>query len=743
MPLIILLATAALATPAASEFDDSPAPFVAGKARGEAQVDRVEALAHFAAGRTFQQRGDFPRTLREYARADRLDPSATTARSNLVAAAVQEKQFAVAARYALKGIDPREVGEMSLGRLAIYFTERGDLPHAIEFYEKAIATSRGEKPTDAAANTEEASDIFTRLELGRLYHLTQNYAKAAVQFAGVNEALEHPDRFGINERARKLLLGSEAGECYELFGEAFLMADRFAEAEAAFRKLQAAAPDDALLKFNLARIAARRGKTQEALAGLKPYLDGGLTTEGAVPYQLLAELLKKLGREGELLDRLQKLHAARPSNVSLSYFLAEQLLGTVYSGSAGEQSEGKAAAAERLYLELSAKSPTMLAYRGLAEIYRKGRQYDKLLALLGRIMTTAGTLEALGPEAKPLITDARLFANLAEAGRKKVKDAAGKLEAGEFYVLGTLAQEQKQHDAANEFFEVAVKADPSKAAEVLLAWGLGLMIDNRAEEAVKVFQRGLDMKVLPESSPVFHYYLSGALAASNRMEQAVAAARLAAEKNDAAARLPADRKSDSARFASRLPWVLFHAKRYNEARQEYEKLFARYGGERDSVETLAVLRESRLQMSALSVVQGRLEEGEEWLQQVLDLYPDDVEADNDLGFLWADENRHLRRALKMIAVAVAAEPENRAYRDSLGWIFYRLGRLPEAVAELKKAIDDKQPDGTILEHLGDAYEKLGRHGEAVAAWERAVAALKKDNEPEKAAKVAEKMARAK
>ena len=55
--------------------------------------------------------------------------------------------------------------------------------------------------------------------------------------------------------------------------------------------------------------------------------------------------------------------------------------------------------AEPLYLELSAKSPTMLAYRSLAEIYRKGRQYEKLLALLGKVMTdgrNAGSARAGG-----------------------------------------------------------------------------------------------------------------------------------------------------------------------------------------------------------------------------------------------------------------------------------------------------------------------------------------------------------
>ena len=412
MTAIVLALTAGtlLARPLVSDFDDLPAPFVAGRARNEAEIDRIEALAHFAAGRTYQQRGDYAQAVRQYARADRLDPAATKARSNLVVAAVQEGRIPLAARYALKGFDPHEAGERVLDVLGDYLAELGDLTHAIDFYEKALAAahSRSDSPeADASAHADDFYSMRTRLKLGDLYRLAQKYAPAAEQFALVREALEHPDRFGINESGRKQLLGDEPAKSYELFGEAFLMADRFAEAEAAFRQSQAVASNEALLKFNLARIAARRGQAQEALAGLQIYLDRGLTAEGSVPYQLLADVLKKLGKESEVLDRLQKLHAAAPSNALLTYFLAEQNF-----------KAGRTERAEPLYLELSEKSPTMLGYRSievyrrLAEIYRKGRQYEKLLALLGKVMSSAGTLEVLGPEAKPLATDAELFGKL-------------------------------------------------------------------------------------------------------------------------------------------------------------------------------------------------------------------------------------------------------------------------------------------------------------------------------------------
>ena len=340
---------------------------------------------------------------------------------------------------------------------------------------------------------------------------------------------------------------------------------------------------------------------------------------------------------------------------------------------------------------------------------------------------TAGSLEVLGAEAKPLASDVDLFGKLVEAGRKKAADAT-KAQSSEFSVLGTLAQGHKQYQTADEFFDLALRADPGKAAEVLLDWGIGLLIDDRTAEAAKVFERGLDTKLVPEGNPVFQYYVAGALAACDQFEPALAAARNAEAKN-----------GKSARFATRLPWILMRAKRYDEARLAYQKFFAKFDGERDSAETVAALREARLSMSALCVLQGRMDEGEEWLQQVLDEYPDDVEADNDSGFLWADENKHLGRALKMIAAAVAAEPDNYAYRDSLGWVYFRLGRFTEAVAELKKAVDEKKPDGTVLDHLGDVYEKLGRHADALAAWRRAKEALLKEKEMEKAKKVEEKL----
>jgi tetratricopeptide (TPR) repeat protein len=153
----------------------------------------------------------------------------------------------------------------------------------------------------------------------------------------------------------------------------------------------------------------------------------------------------------------------------------------------------------------------------------------------------------------------------------------------------------------------------------------------------------------------------------------------------------------------------------------------------------SVTREARLALSNISLELGDYPAAIEWLEQVLDEFPEDIGASNDLGYLWVDHNEHLQRALKLIQRAVEAEPERAAYRDSLGWAYYRMGRYEEAVVELSKAAAG-EPEGTILDHLGDALNEAGKKDDAIAAWKRAAAAFQKAGETRKWEGVQKKIA---
>jgi Flp pilus assembly protein TadD len=91
----------------------------------------------------------------------------------------------------------------------------------------------------------------------------------------------------------------------------------------------------------------------------------------------------------------------------------------------------------------------------------------------------------------------------------------------------------------------------------------------------------------------------------------------------------------------------------------------------------------------------------------------------------------------MIRKAVDLRPDNGYIVDSLGWAYYQLGRLEEAVQELERAVELRPEDPLINDHLGDAYWRVGRQREARFQWR---AALALNPEPEVRKQIETKLA---
>lgn len=712
--------------------EDPLQPFVPRQPRTEAEEDHVESLALFAAARMHELRQEYAEALRGYQRAFRCNPQSITVARAILPMAYRLKRYGEAGRYALKAVELEHADPMLLRRLGVYLTEEGNWSQAVVLYQWALAADGHDKDSPA--------DVLLRMEMGRLYHLTKEYAKAADCFARVSDALDRPEEFHLDDALRKVLLG-KPGLTYNLFGECYLRADRPDAARGAFRKAHQLAPNEGRLKFNLAKVHAHRGESAKALKHLQACFDMHLDGEGMAPYELLGEVLEKLGKNEELTGRLETIRADDPKNVPLGYALAARYIET-------EDFEK----AESLYLDLVKNTPTLTAYRSLVQIYHKTGRPEPLLETLGEALMKMGSLDSLGQHARAVARDEPLLRRIVETARKRYEADPKTLDYGMRFAVALLSMEGKQAEVAGEFFDLAIEADPDQTAELLLLWGVGLLLEDQAAEAAKVFRRAVDDKTLAEDAPTFYHYLAGALAMEDLTDEAVAAAQKAVAL-----------KKDSPRHLSRLAWVYYRGERNDDAIDVYRELVERFDPDFKSPETRQVLREARLMLSNLYVLKDELDEAEEWLEQVLDEFPDDVGAANDLGYLWADQNEHLLRALRMIRFAVEAEPDNRAYRDSLGWVYYRLERYDEAVVELEKAVaavvnetesdetesdetesdtpESDEPDAVILDHLGDAYLGAGRNDDAKDAWRRAAEAFRKQEETEKARATEEKLAR--
>ena len=81
--------------------------------------------------------------------------------------------------------------------------------------------------------------------------------------------------------------------------------------------------------------------------------------------------------------------------------------------------------------------------------------------------------------------------------------------------------------------------------------------------------------------------------------------------------------------------------------------------------------------------------------------------------------------------AIELKPDNGYIRDSLGWIYYRLGKIEQAIKELETAARLSPNDAAILEHLGDVYLESGRVREALQTYKKAVKFSNEDEQEKK------------
>ena len=125
-------------------------------------------------------------------------------------------------------------------------------------------------------------------------------------------------------------------------------------------------------------------------------------------------------------------------------------------------------------------------------------------------------------------------------------------------------------------------------------------------------------------------------------------------------------------------------------------------------------------------------------RKALELYPDQPQVLNYLGYSWVDMNMNLEEGLEMIKRAVDLRPSDGYIVDSLGWAYYRLNRFEEAVTELERAVSLKPDDPILNDHLGDAYWRVGRRLEATFQWSHA---RDMKPEPDVLAQVVEKLSK--
>ena len=84
-------------------------------------------------------------------------------------------------------------------------------------------------------------------------------------------------------------------------------------------------------------------------------------------------------------------------------------------------------------------------------------------------------------------------------------------------------------------------------------------------------------------------------------------------------------------------------------------------------------------------------------------------------------------ALQLAERAIAMDPENAAFLDTIGWIYYKMETYHKAEEFLEKSLSINDNNPVILEHLGDIYVKRNKSAQAINIYEK-ILELDSDNQ---------------
>jgi tetratricopeptide (TPR) repeat protein len=235
-----------------------------------------------------------------------------------------------------------------------------------------------------------------------------------------------------------------------------------------------------------------------------------------------------------------------------------------------------------------------------------------------------------------------------------------------------------------------------------------------AEEAIALYRR------IPDSSPLKRLsdlQIGLNLADLDRHEEAIAQLEQALDEN------PGEMRAYLA-----LGGVYASKEDYRSAGQVYDRAVARIEADKAAAPGAAEPASNwnvYYQRGIAYERQKQWAKAEPNFRKALELFPNQPQVLNYLGYSWIDMNMNLEEGMELIRKAVELRPSDGYIVDSLGWAHYKLGQYEDAVRELERAVSLKPDDPVLNDHLGDAYWRVGRRLEATFQWSHA-----RDMEPE-------------
>ena len=570
------------------------------------------------------------------------------------------------------------------------------------------------RPAEATALAQDAlkqnpDNVAAHRMLGRVYF-------SQIQRGNQGQIDERALHMAIQEFQKVTEKDPKDVDSWVTLGRLYSGTNDTTNAEKAYNAALAVEPDNDEALTGLARVYDQLGETDKAVETLKQATDKSPNPRSL---QVLAQAYESQKNYKEAAEALKKAVELEPDNERLVHQLAEDLF---FSDQYDE--------ALKLYSSLaeeSSKDPAIPLR--MADIYRVKHDYAKAHEMIDKakkidpdgLEPRLADVEMFEIEGKPDQAIPGLQSILDDTARKIYSKEEQKQRAGWYEELWKLNIQGKHYPEAIEAVKqmsVLKDSGPTIAAHIIetyRTYAKDLPAAMReADEALKKFP---DEYVIQQEH-------ANVLSDLGKTDEAVKELRGLLNG-------PKDRET-----LLDLAEVYEKGKKFGEAAKSL-----------DDAENLSATDDQKVDVffmrGALFERQKKYDASEQAFRKVLAINPDHAGTLNYLGYMLADRNIRLDEAYKMIQKAVDLEPNTGAYLDSLGWVYFRQGKLTDAERILVKAVDLTGQDPTVHDHLGDVYMKLGKTQEAIAQWNASIKGFKEqpasDTDPDELSKVSNKL----
>ena len=467
------------------------------------------------------------------------------------------------------------------------------------------------------------------------------------------------------------------------------------KAEAVLRDLLAREPANENGVEQLTQLLLDEGKSQEAVSSLQAILQRAPTPR---LWELLGDAYNQIHDLPNAEQAYRKAADAQPDDINHHKELAQTLLTEEKYPEALEQYQRLA--------QMDSDDPDN--YLRLAEIYRQLKQLDRAEqnVLLAK-QRAPNSLEVTYYEASIYEDEGRLDDSIrvlsdavtAVKTESEFTPSRRRTLAILYQQLGQLYRETSNYTAAVNTFEEMLRlgTEEDRRARVMI-------IDTYRD--ARDISKALDAarkaaEAYPKDRPIL---MSQALLLGENSQADLAVSHL---------RTLLDGSAGDFEIQLDIAQVYEESKRWAEAEQAIhaaEKIQPDSSGK----------EMSGFLMGAIFERQKKYDQAEEEFRKVLNVNPRNSSTLNYYGYMLADRGVRLEEATGLIKRALADDPNNAAYQDSLGWAYFKQNKLDEAEGFLRKAATRESHDPTILSHLGDVYAKMGKDSLAESQWQKSL-----------------------